>query len=98
MISLEKLSTLETIVFLSQHRDKSTCFDERGSRQIEMQASRLASLLAQKPDDTIESDLDLDELDTTSAELKARDQMEWVRLVNGIRNMAEEIVLKELVF
>ncbi|MBT9836805.1 TnpV protein [Blautia sp. MCC270] len=24
--------------------------------------------------------------------------MEWVRLVNGIRNMAEEIVLKELVF
>lgn len=73
MISLEKLSTLETIVLLSQHRDKSTCFDERGSRQIEMQASRLASLLAQKPDDTIESDLDLDELDATSAELKARD-------------------------
>ena len=32
MISLEKLSTLETIVFLSQHRDKSTCLDERGSR------------------------------------------------------------------
>ena len=73
MISLEKLSTLETIVLLSQHRDKSTCLDERGSRQIEMQASRLASLLAQKPDDTIESDLDLDELDTTRAELKARD-------------------------
>ena len=62
---------VETIVLLSQHRDKSTCLDERGSRQIEMQASRLASLLAQKPDDTIESDLD--ELDATSAELKARD-------------------------
>ena len=30
-------------------------------------------------------------------ELKARDQMEWVRAVNGIRNMAEEIVLKELI-
>lgn len=45
--------------------------DERGSRQIEMQASQLASLFAQKPDDTIESDLD--ELDTTRAELKARD-------------------------
>ena len=30
--------------------------------------------------------------------MKARDQMEWVRAVNGIRNMAEEIVLKELVF
>ena len=61
-----------------------------------MQASRLASLLAQKPDDTIESDLD--ELDATSAELKARDQMEWVRAVNNIRNAAEEIVLKELVY
>ena len=31
-------------------------------------------------------------------ELKARDQMEWVRAVNGIRSMAEEIVLKELVY
>ena len=30
-------------------------------------------------------------------ELKARDQMAWVRVVHGIRNMAEEIVLKELV-
>ena len=62
---------VETVALLSQHRDKSTCLDERGSRQIEMQASRLASLLVQKPDDTIEIDLDLDELDATSAELKA---------------------------
>jgi len=31
-------------------------------------------------------------------ELKVRDQMEWVRAVNGIRNMAEEIVLRELVY
>ena len=31
-------------------------------------------------------------------ELKARDQMKWVRAVNNIRNAAEEIVLKELVY
>ena len=31
-------------------------------------------------------------------ELKVRDQMEWGRAVNGIRNMAEEIVLNELIF
>ena len=31
-------------------------------------------------------------------ELKARDQMEWVRAVNNVRNSAEEIVLKELVY
>ena len=31
-------------------------------------------------------------------ELKVRDQMEWVKAVNGIRNMAEEIVLNELIY
>ena len=31
-------------------------------------------------------------------ELKVHDQMEWVRLVNGVRNMAEEIVLNELIY
>ena len=31
-------------------------------------------------------------------ELKARDQMERVRAANGIRNMAEEIVLNELIY
>ena len=31
-------------------------------------------------------------------ELKAHDQMEWVRAVNSIRNAAEEIVLKELIY
>ena len=31
-------------------------------------------------------------------ELKACNQMEWVRAVNGIRNMAEEIVLNELIY
>ncbi len=31
-------------------------------------------------------------------ELKVRDQMAWVRAVNGIRNMAEEIVLNELIY
>ena len=31
-------------------------------------------------------------------ESKARDQVEWVRAVNNIRNAAEEIVLKELIY
>ena len=31
-------------------------------------------------------------------ELKARDQMEWIRAANGIRNMAEEIVFNELIY
>ena len=30
--------------------------------------------------------------------LKASDQMEWVRRMNGIRSRAEEIVMNELVF
>ena len=31
-------------------------------------------------------------------EMKAHDQMEWVRAVNNIRNVAEEIVLNELIY
>ena len=31
-------------------------------------------------------------------ELKAADQMEWVRRMNSIRNRAEEIILHELVY
>ena len=31
-------------------------------------------------------------------DLKARDQMVWVGVVNNIRNAAEEIVLKELIY
>ena len=31
-------------------------------------------------------------------ELKASDQIEWVRRMNGIRNRAEEIILREVVF
>lgn len=33
-----------------------------------------------------------------SEELKAHDQMEWVRRCNNIRNRAEEIVLSEIVY
>lgn len=29
--------------------------------------------------------------------LKAEDQMEWVRRMNGVRNATEEVVLKELI-
>ena len=31
-------------------------------------------------------------------ELKARDQMKWVRAVNNIRNAAEEIVRHEIIY
>lgn len=31
-------------------------------------------------------------------ELKAADQMKWVGLMNNVRNSAEEIVLKELIY
>ena len=33
-----------------------------------------------------------------SEALKAADQMEWVRRMNGVRNRAEEIILREVVF
>lgn len=38
------------------------------------------------------------EQENINEELKATDQMEWVRCMNNIKNRAEEIVLKELVY
>ena len=35
---------------------------------------------------------------TNSKELKASDPMRWVRLMNNIKALAEEIVLKEVVY
>jgi len=80
-------ANIETVVLLSQHQDKNTCLDDRGSRQIQTPASVLASLLAQKPDDTIEGDLDLDELDITAAEKKAtyREIQEYVLEKYGLK-------------
>ena len=31
-------------------------------------------------------------------ELKSRDQMEWVRRMNSIRNRAEEVVIRDLIY
>ena len=36
--------------------------------------------------------------ENVNEELKEKDQMEWVRCMNNIKNRAEEIVLKELVY
>ena len=38
------------------------------------------------------------EQEDVTEQLKAADQMEWVRRMNSIRNRAEEIVLNELVY
>ena len=40
----------------------------------------------------------LAEKDGITEALKATDQMEWVRQMNGVRNSAAEIVNKELIF
>ena len=38
------------------------------------------------------------EAEEITEELKSQDQMAWVRAMNNIRNRAEEIILKELIF
>lgn len=38
------------------------------------------------------------EAEGISEELKARDQMAWVRAMNSIRNRAEEIVRAEIIY
>ena len=53
-------------------------------RQAEEMFSQLVKQLAEK--------------DGITEALKATDQMEWVRQMNGVRNRAAEIVNKELIF
>ena len=38
------------------------------------------------------------EIEGITEQLKAENQMEWVRQMNSIRNLAEEIVLQEVVY
>lgn len=40
----------------------------------------------------------MQEGESVTEELKAKDQMVWVRAINNIQNRAEEIVLRELVY
>ena len=42
--------------------------------------------------------MQLAEKEGINEQLKARDQLAWVRSMNNIRNCAEEIVLKELIY
>ena len=38
------------------------------------------------------------EIEGVTEQLKAADQMEWIRLMNSIRSRAREFVLKELIY
>ena len=38
------------------------------------------------------------EVEGITEELKAQDQMAWVRAMNSIHNRAEEIILRELIY
>ena len=40
----------------------------------------------------------MQEAESVTGELKAKDQMAWVRAMNNIHNRAEEIILRELVY
>lgn len=40
----------------------------------------------------------MQEAEGVTEELKARDQIEWVRQMNNIRNRAEEVILAELIY
>jgi hypothetical protein len=61
------LVTEDCNIFRSQSKDSGKCISITLSTHVET----VVLLSQQKPDDTIEIDLDLDELDATSAELKA---------------------------
>ena len=41
---------------------------------------------------------ELTEKENITEELKAKDQLKWVGLMNNIKHSAEEIILKELIY
>jgi len=57
-------------------------------RDIDRQAEEMCNRLIDQ----------MKELEGITEELKAANQMEWVRRMNGIRNRAMEVVLHELVY
>lgn len=56
--------------------------------QIDKQASEMFDRLAKQ----------LAEKEGITEQLKAKDQMTWVRAMNNIRNRSEEVLLQELVY
>ena len=56
--------------------------------EIDEQANTMLELLIRQ----------MAEREDVTEQLKAADQMEWVRKMNGIRNRAEEIVNSELIY
>lgn len=57
-------------------------------REIDETATRMVENIVQR----------MAEADGTNEELKARDQMRWVGLMNSYRHSAEETVLQDLIY
>ena len=80
--------------FIKKHRrgTYTTLFTENRLNEhlhsIDLQAHEQLELLAAQM---------AEQMDVTE-ELKASDPMRWVRLMNNIKSLAEEIVLKEVVY
>ena len=60
--------------------------------------SHLAEIDKQATDMCFQLAKELAEKEGVTEQLKAENQMEWVRRMNNIRNRAEEVVYKELIY
>ena len=60
--------------------------------------SYLAKLDKQAEEQLVLTIRQMQEAEGVTEALKAADQLEWVRRMNSIRNRAEEIILREIVF
>ena len=56
--------------------------------EVDRQANEMMELLT----------IQMAKAEGVTEQLKAVDQMEWVRRMNGIRNRAEEIIISELIY
>ena len=56
--------------------------------EVDRQANEMKELLTSQ----------LARQESVTEKIKARDQMEWIRRMNGIRSRAEEIVIHDLIY
>ena len=56
--------------------------------EVDAQANRMMDKLTEQ----------MKTLNSVTEQMKAEDQMKWVQLMNSIRNSAEEVVLRDLIY
>lgn len=80
--------------YLKQHK-KALYISLKMENRLTKHLEEIQNIATQRLEKLIKK---LAEKENITEELKAKNQLEWVGLMNNIKNSAEEIVLKEIIY